>query len=132
MILLDTDVCIEILRGNEAVIGRREATLDDVATTWVTAAELSFGAAKSRAPERNQMLVAEFLNTLPVLDMEYAAAECFGRIKAELEQGGKRLADADLFIAAIALTRGATLATGNRRHYGRIPHLRMVDWLRPE
>lgn len=132
MILLDTDVCIEILRGNEAVIARREATLDEVATTWITAAELSFGAAKSRAPERNQMLVAEFLGTLAVLDMAYASAELFGRLKAELEAGGKRLADADLFIAAIALTHGATLATGNRRHYSRIPALRMVDWLRPE
>ena len=42
---------IEILRGNDAVIARRAETDDAVVTTWVSAAELSYGAAKSRAPE---------------------------------------------------------------------------------
>jgi len=46
--ILDTDVCIEILRGNQKVIERRAATPDDVATTWITACELSYGAEKSR------------------------------------------------------------------------------------
>jgi predicted nucleic acid-binding protein len=47
--LLDTDTCIAVLRGNEAVIERRAAMSEDVATTWITAAELYCGAAKSKA-----------------------------------------------------------------------------------
>lgn len=39
--------------------------------------------------------------------------------------------DADLLIAAVALSRGATLVTGNRRHYERIPGIVLEDWLRP-
>ena len=63
MRLLDTDTCVEILRGNERVIERRAAVADSVATTWITASELYFGAAKSHRPENNHALVTRFLAT---------------------------------------------------------------------
>jgi tRNA(fMet)-specific endonuclease VapC len=40
------------------------------------------------------------------------------------------LADADLLIAAITLARGASLVTGNRRHYQRIEGPGLEDWVR--
>lgn len=130
MKILDTDVCIELLRGNVRVIERRRRTPDEVATTWITACELAYGAAKSRAPESNRALVVAFLATLPILELDWAAAERFGRLKADLERAGTLLADADLLIATITLARGAGLVTGNRRHYERIPELRIEDWIR--
>lgn len=83
------------------------ATTDDVATTWITAAELHYGAAKSVAPEKNRTLLKAFLGT------------------------GQRLADADLLIGAIAAANRAIVVTGNRRHYERIPGVTIEDWLRP-
>ena len=77
-----------LLRGAQAVIERRAATSDDVATIWITGAELHHGAAKSKAPEKNRALATSFLAT--------------------------RLADADLFIAAIAVAQRGTVVTGNR------------------
>ena len=130
MKILDTDVCIELLRGNGRVIECRRRIPDAVATTWITAGELAYGAAKSRAPEANQALVVAFLATLPILELDWVAAEHFGRLKADLERAGTLLADADLLIAAIALARGAGLVTGNRRHYERISELRIEDWIR--
>ena len=130
MKILDTDVCIEILRGNQRVIARRRESLDEAATTWITAAELSYGAAKSRAPVTNQNLVIEFLSTLSGIGLNLPAVEQFGRIKAALERQGNWVADADLFIAAIALAQGATLITGNLRHYERMPELLIEDWMR--
>ena len=41
-----------------------------------------------------------------------------------------RIADADLLIAAIALAHGASVVTGNRKHYERIESLRIEDWIR--
>jgi tRNA(fMet)-specific endonuclease VapC len=129
--ILDTDVCMEILRGNREVISRRGVVADSIATTWITAAELYYGAAKSKAPENNRILVSDFLTTVEELDLDLAAVQRFGSLKADLERRGRRLADADLFIASVALSRGAILVTGNRAHYARIPDLQLEDWLRP-
>jgi len=128
--ILDTDVCIEILRGNRQVIERRAAITDEVVTTWITACELSYGAEKSHYRDANAPLVTSFLTTLPVLGLNGAAAEYFGRTKSQLEASGLRVADADLLIAGIVMARGATLATGNQRHYNRITGLPVEDWIR--
>ena len=130
MKVLDTDVCVEILRGNTRGIEIRRQTLCEVATTWVTACELAYGAAKSRSPTENQTLVSEFFATMSILGLNMRAAESFGQIKSVLERTGNILADADLVIAAITLAHSASLVTGNRRHYERIDGLRIQDWIR--
>jgi len=98
--LLDTDTCIFLLRGDDAVLERRAAIDDEVSTSWITAAELFYGAAKSRMPARNRELVTSFLSTLPVLGLDDVAVQIFGESKALLERQGQRLDDADLFIGA--------------------------------
>ncbi|PSQ81959.1 MAG: PIN domain nuclease [Bacteroidetes bacterium QS_8_68_15] len=127
---MDTDVVIEILRGNNHVIERRRQTDDRVVTTWTVASEWYYGAAKSSAPRENREAVDDFLGTLDVLEMNAVAARRFGRLKADLELEGQRLADADLLIAAVTLARGAVLVTGNVRHYDRIEALDIEDWIR--
>jgi tRNA(fMet)-specific endonuclease VapC len=128
--ILDTDVCIEILRDNRQVKARRRSVKDRVVTTWITAGELYYGAYKSAKPRENRRLVAEFLRTLDVLGLDTAAVEQFGRLRASLESQGQRLEDADLFIAGIVLANGGTLVSGNRQHYARIPGLKLEDWIR--
>lgn len=130
MRVLDTDTCIEILRGNQAVVDRRAQVRDLVVTTWITACELYFGAARSMKPDENRALVARFLETLPILGLGRAAARVFGDVKAALRAEGAIVADADLLIGAIAAARGAIIVTGNQRHYGRIPGLATEDWIR--
>ncbi len=131
MKVLDSDTCIGILRGRGEVLDRRKAELDDVVTTWVTASELFYGAAKSSKPDENAALVVRFLNTLTVLLPDLGSARLFGEVKARLATSGRIVADADLYIAAITLRHSATLVTGNRKHYERIPGLHLEDWLRP-
>lgn len=130
MRVLDTDVCVEILRGNTHVLRRRLLTLDVVTTTWVTAAELFYGAAKSARPDEMSSAVRGFLATVDILGLGERSAAHFGRLKAGLEASGLRLADADLLIASICLDHGATIVTGNLRHYDRISELSCEDWIR--
>jgi tRNA(fMet)-specific endonuclease VapC len=128
--VLDTDVCVEILRGNPRVLQWRRHTGSPVVTTWITACELEYGAAKSADPERARALVADLLSTLDILGLDRPAARQFGQHKGALRSSGETLADADLMIAAIALARGAELATGNLRHFRRFPDLPLEDWIR--
>lgn len=128
MILLDTDVCIEILRGNERVIDTRRRESDTVAVSFMSAAELFYGAAGSSHPERNAELVEAFLLTVPVIGPDPAILKRFGRLKAELRRQGLGLPDADLFIAATAYEAPARLVTGNAQHFARFPGLAVESW----
>jgi tRNA(fMet)-specific endonuclease VapC len=58
-----------------------------------------------------------------------ATARAYGKIRAQLEETGQMLADADLQIAATALYHDLELVTGNLRHFSRINQLRINDIL---
>lgn len=98
------------------------------ATTTITVGELSYGVQRVGRLD----LWARFellLSGLAIVDFDRRAAETYGALRARLESRGRRLAEADLRIAAIALTHRATLVTGNTRHFERIDGLEVEDWL---
>jgi predicted nucleic acid-binding protein len=64
-----------------------------------------------------------------VLPFDASAAEVYGVVRAELESRGRRLAEPDLRIASIALSRELTLVTGNVKHFSRIEALRVENWM---
>jgi tRNA(fMet)-specific endonuclease VapC len=129
MYLLDTDTCVEILRGNRRVIDRRRMIYAPVITTEITASELFYGAAKSRKPAENRKVVQEFLRTLEVVHIGLTGAQFFGAFKASLQAEGKLIPDADLWIGSIARSLRATVVTGNVKHLGRIPGLLCENWM---
>lgn len=131
MILLDTDTCVELLRGNSVVLRRRaENRQSEAAICFMTAAELFYGAERSAFPEDNRRLVEGFLLATTVIHSETAILRRFGRIKADLKKGDVLIPDADIFIAAAALEKADRLVTGNGRHLGRIDGLRIENWIR--
>jgi len=130
MILLDTDVCIELLRGNVKVIAHRKRSAEQTAISFMTVGELLYGAAKSSYPEKNQRLVEEFILTIMIIQSTMSIMQKFGSLKAELDRQGQLITDADLFIAATALTHCTTLVTGNTKHFQRIEALHTQNWIR--
>ncbi len=66
----------------------------------------------------------------PLCGLDESSVQVFGEAKAILERRGQRLADADLLIGAIAVVQRATVVTGNRRHYERIPGVTVENWIR--
>ena len=129
MRVLDTDVCVALLRGSEPLLEQLAATDSAVATTWMTAAELYFGAERSAAAVKNRRQVAKLLDSMLVLTGSERAARHFGVVKATLERQGQRLADADLIVASLCLAHDAVLVTGNLRHFDRVPGLQIETWL---
>lgn len=128
MRILDSDHCIELLRGRLDLRGRVRAD-ETLGVTSITVGELLHGAHRSSQRQRNLARVEVLLAAVFVLPFDDAAAHQFGRLKADLEQGGQRLADLDLQIAAICLVVDGTLLTHNSRHFGRIAGLTLEDWL---
>lgn len=128
MILLDTDVCIELLKGNRRILQRRARYDDAVGICFMSVAELYYGAEKSTAPEANLLAIEKLLLSLEIVQTDLAILRRFGTIKTGLQKAGTPLADADIFIAAVALERADRLITGNARHFDRIPGLALEDW----
>ena len=110
------------------MIERQHRTMEQVVTTWVSAGELFYGAAKSNDPVANRDLVKRFLETLPVVGVDLIASQFFGFLRAELETAGQRLPDADLWIGAIARAQRAAVVTGNKRHFERM-HVETENWM---
>ena len=129
MILLDTDVSVAYLRGVPAIVGQLQSHLDeDLRLPAMTAAELFYGAEKSDRRDDALEKVSALLELLPVVQTDDEALRAFGAAKALLERAGTPLPDADILIAATALSHGCPLATGNLRHFSRIPGIRILDW----
>lgn len=133
MIVFDTDVISYVLRPSPpAGLIRKVAELDpeEQATTAITAGELTYGAWKSSKPDHFiTALDQRVWPNVRVLGFDLSSALIYGRLRAELEQQGTPVAEPDLRIAAICLRHDATLATGNIRHFARVPKLRAEDWL---
>lgn len=129
MILLDTDICIHILRGNNKVIEERRKYPDQVAVSFMTVAELYYGAEKSANPTKNLSLIEQLLLTLVLINSDNQIMRRFGKLKAELESLSKPLADADLLIAATTLEKCNLLVTGNLKHFNRIDNLPLANWI---
>jgi tRNA(fMet)-specific endonuclease VapC len=130
MILLDTDVCIEILRGNKKVIEKRKQYNEIICISFMTAAELFYGAEKSNNKENNYSLVEEFLLTVEIIESDIEIMKRFGEIKARLFKMNEIITDADLLIGSTALEKCEKLITGNIEHFKRIENLRIENWIR--
>lgn len=128
MKLLDTDHCVAILRG-KLDLRTVPAARAELALSTISVAELSHGVYRSERRDENAAQLSIFLTGFNILAFDYQTALVFGRIKADLEAKGQRVADLDLQIASVALANQIPLVTHNTRHFQRIPGLTLEDWL---
>ena len=128
----DTDVLSAVLRRDpQLALVRRLARVPptEQTTTAIAVGELVYGAARRASPALTRGVRELVESALTILPFDRLAAEGYGELRAELERAGRRLAEPDLRIAAIARSRGLTLATGNVRHFERVPGLSVENWL---
>lgn len=130
MLMLDTCVCIDFLRGRmpEGLAIMKRADPAGIKIPAIVAAELFLGALKSAKPSQNRANIELFLAPFECIPFDPAAAECYACIRADVEQQGKPVGPNDLIIAATALSREATLVTTNEREFGRIKGLAVEVW----
>lgn len=125
-VLLDTNVCIDLLRGRAR--GRRLPRAAACGLSTVVAAELWVGAAKAAAPAAQKEAVQALLDLFPRVAFDDEAARHYGEIRAHLETKGTPIGPLDLLIAAHARSLGATLLTANLGEFRRVPGLKCAPW----
>ena len=128
--LLDSNICIAMIRGRSApvVAKLRRHRIGSVGISTITLAELQYGVAKSRDPERNAVALAHVVAPLEVMPFDDRASASYGELRADLERAGTPIGPLDTLIAAHALALGVTLVTSNRGEFARVPGLVVEDW----
>ncbi|HEY8086542.1 MAG TPA: type II toxin-antitoxin system VapC family toxin [Polyangiaceae bacterium] len=119
--LVDTNVISELARPRpNARIVRWLGEQSRIHLSVVTLEELAFGVARASGGARTR-LSAWFDGLLAarpaLLDVTPAIARASGELRAAREGRGRRVAMADMLIAATALANGLTLVTRNVRDF---------------
>jgi tRNA(fMet)-specific endonuclease VapC len=129
MFLLDTDTCIDVLRGVGSVREKMEdLSPDDCNVSSVTVFELYSGIFFTRQPERERIKVDRFLSVLNIVPFDRIAAIEAAKLRQDLESAGTRIGPYDLLIAAQAISSNYTLVTANVREFVRIKALKLENW----
>jgi tRNA(fMet)-specific endonuclease VapC len=128
--LLDTDICITVIRDRPSGLRRRfNEEADRLAISTIVLGELLFGAARSARPAEHRRQVDRFAERLDVLPFDAEAASHFADIRADLSARGEIIGGYDLMIAGHARSRGLTVVTHNVREFRRVQGLQVADWL---
>jgi len=119
----DTDVLIDFLRDRGDEAGRIEFELKTgrLCTTSVTAFELWVGA---KSPQE-KAAIGTLLCALSIIPLDGDGANAAGEIFRTLESKGATIGMADSLIAGICLNRDAMLITRNKKHFSRVPNLKL-------
>ena len=130
--MIDTSVLIALQRGQ--IDPARLDTEDDdepVAMAAISASELLHGVHRLRgavARTRAERFVEHVLDVIPIIPFDLEIARVHARLDAELSESGVAIGDADLMIAATAVSLDYRVATRDLRSFPRIKGLDVVRW----
>jgi tRNA(fMet)-specific endonuclease VapC len=127
--LLDTDTCSFALKRRFGVAERlRRISPDELAVCTITLAEAWAGAARSADSLGARRAWDALFQPLAVLPFDEAAAQAYAVIRPDLERRGAMIGGNDCLIAAVALSRGLVVVTGNLGEFSRVHGLRVESW----
>jgi len=128
---LDTNIISYLLRGDEAVTRRwrHERTQGNksiipILSYYEAKRGLVAAGAATKLKAFVKVCAALTVDALNIKDVDTAS-----NIYASLKKQGKPIEDADLLIAAQAVTRGYTLVTNNTKHFEGIDGLIIENWV---
>ena len=128
--MLDTNVCIDYMRGTDQGIKNRLLACkeDELCISSITLSELLYGVNRSSNPVKNRNALYKMLVKIEVIDYGTEASEFYGIIRNELVRRGMVIGALDMLIAAHAMSNKLVLITHNTAEFGRISGLEIEDW----
>jgi len=131
--LLDTTVWIDLLRTNSPAIRHKliAHSKSKIGLSIITLCELQYGIERHAAHQlhlraRHEHLLSEMVAPFDVLPLDYRVVDTYGKVRVAVAKSP--IGALDTFIAAQALSLGATLVTSNSKEFRRVPGLAVEDW----
>ena len=126
--MLDTNMCIYLMKNQPASVGKRFADCyyGDVVISTITLAELQYGVECSTKKNQNHKALALLLEDIPSMPFDLSAAATYGIIRAATRE--KKRDALDKLIAAHAISLDAILVTNNERDFKAYPGLKLENW----
>ncbi len=129
--LLDTDTCSYIIKSPQFMRKRFEKIhAGDIAISAITWAELNSWIMMSSKPEQRLLSLQKMFAPVNILPFTSTDATYHGAIRKHLKDKGQMIGALDMLIAAHALSRGLIVVTNDTDHFGRIPQLKIENWLK--
>lgn len=129
MYLIDTDVSLFAIRGNETILKRLGRLTDKSwAISAVTRYEIQKGI-EANPTTRSSSKARAFLNDVETLNLNTEAATGAAQVYQALRIQGLSIGTADELIAGHALSLNATLVTNNIKHFEKVPGLKLESWV---
>jgi predicted nucleic acid-binding protein len=128
--MLDTDILSEFLRGNQNVLGRVAAYLEEYATinfSVISYYEILNGLLYKDAKKQLSQF-EKFVELSNVIALTMPMARAAAEIQADLRKRGEEIGHTDTLIAGIALTSSLQLVTNNTAHFQRVRGLQIANW----
>jgi tRNA(fMet)-specific endonuclease VapC len=129
-IILDADVIIRGEKGTFNLKGWVAARPDqEFEVAAITVAELWHGVERAKGKQRTtrEHYLRTILAPLPIVPYTEQTAYQHARLWAELQTAGTMIGYYDLIVASTALERGCEVATFNKRHFGLVPGLEVIE-----
>ncbi len=126
--LIDTNICIYFLKGLYNLVEKfDEVGIGNLYISEITVAELKFGAAKSKYPAKNKLVIEELIHKFKQIPI-YNSLDIFAEEKARLQKKGNIVDDFDLLIGATAIGNKMVLVTNNEKHFQRLQGISLENW----
>ena len=124
--LLDTNIVIGLLAGEPAIQIHFEGDVSAFIPAIVIG-ELYYGAFASGRRDENIKRIDELVRGANVLDCDAGTGRYYGEVKARLRQRGRLIPENDVWIAALALQNGLTLASRDS-HFDEVDNVMRESW----
>jgi tRNA(fMet)-specific endonuclease VapC len=132
--LLDTDTLSEVIKGRDPLVAQRAQkylqTHKRFTLSIITRYEILRGL-KAKGALQQITFFEERCRESRILPLTDTVVGQAAEIHADLHRSGRLISEADILIAATALTHDLTLVTENSSHFERITGLRVESWRSP-
>ena len=123
---LDTSIIVNLFRGKKEEQKLMENLEGERTSSFICLSELYEGVYRARNREAEENNLVKFFSRLHnVFGIDNEIAKKFGEIRTNLKKSGSVIEDFDILIAATCIVYNQILITHNKKHFSRIPELKI-------